>query len=457
MAAMAGCRDNDGPTAADRNDGEITPERIGPVDQRIGSIDDYFAALAEEIPGFGGFYFDAQGRMVVMLTGAGTRQRAVSVLTQRVGARQFSLPGGRRRADIANARIVTARHDFLQLRRWRQAALEGVSAVPGMTYLDISESANRLVIGARDATAEAGIRAALEQAGVPGTAAEVRRIPEFRFDQTLRDSVATMRGGVQIENSTGETCTHGPVARIQATSGAWTSGFLTNSHCTRYMGDSPFNGGTISNPSTFYQPTQASGRQIGTELFDAPFWAPPSNPYGFGGTCPSNRRCRHSDAALNVYSSGVASAQGEVARTAGPPDTVLISGSPFRMIDEHHWGFGAYEGELLTKVGRTTGLTQGLQSASTCADIPTNEQTLSGHYITLLCQSGYSAASGPGDSGAPVFFAGPTMMLYADEGLLAGMHVGSSGGFAVYSALYYIKSELGTTTYGTPTFTTVYP
>ena len=78
-----------GPAAA-----EDEPARQGPP-----TYDDDLTAIAEEIPGFGGMYYDERGTLVVWLRGAsGTadvREQLVRALTERFGVGIWSRGAGR--------------------------------------------------------------------------------------------------------------------------------------------------------------------------------------------------------------------------------------------------------------------------------------------------------------------------------------------------------------------------
>ena len=93
-------------------------------------------------------------------------------------------------------------------------------------------------------------------------------------------------------------------------------------------------------------------------------------------------------------------------------------------------------GQVVNKVGRTTGWSQG-QVTATCTN--TN---VSGSNITELCQDFVSASVGSGDSGSPVF-----AISGGDNVTLLGILWGGSGSSSfVFSPLSNIKGELGNIT-----------
>jgi hypothetical protein len=88
-------------------------------------------------------------------------------------------------------------------------------------------------------------------------------------------------------------------------------------------------------------------------------------------------------------------------------------------------------GELLDKVGRTTGWTRGAVLA-TCVDVG-----VSGARIAMLCQDFVEAAVAGGDSGSPVF-----QQVGDKDATLYGILWGGAGSLYVFSAMENIREEL---------------
>jgi hypothetical protein len=406
------------------------------------TTDDLFARLAERIPGFGGFYFDPTGTPVVVLTREANRGRAIEVLQGVFGADPFSLPGGLRAADWASARVQIGQYEFRDLQYWRYRATQSILEVPGITLVDTDERKNRLRVGVRDAAAEQGVRATLARLGVPAGVATVDRVEPVRYQQTLSDPAATMRAGLQISRNDGYACTHGLGARLENASGQRRYGFITSSHCTFIQG------GTEG--TRFYQP--AGGNEIGVESADGSYWSG-YNPYGHGGEtdCPQNHKCRHSDAALVLYSPGVNFEFGRILRT--PLGSNTITGTPWLVRDERSYGY-VNSGEVIEKTGWATGTTGG-EITSTCVTIPTQGVTGNGNPVTLICQYAYLTPHSGGDSGAPVYF--PSYWYGPDTAAAVGIHVGGQGGEGVFSLTYFAVTELGDVAIGSPGFVVPYP
>lgn len=159
-------------------------------------------------------------------------------------------------------------------------------------------------------------------------------------------------------------------------------GIVTNSHCTNTQG------GVES--TAFYQPTFSTANRIGVETVDPQ--------YRTGGECPSGRECRYSDSAFVQLDPLVTASMGYIARPTGiNSGTTIDHNNPhFRIVNEN---ITPYLGDLVNKVGRSTGWTQGNISrtcVNTNPDIPNRT-------ITLLCQDKVTAVVDLGDSGSPVF------------------------------------------------------
>jgi hypothetical protein len=356
------------------------------------SVEDRLTELAAQIPGFGGLYYQ-DGKPNVWLVGNSGR----GAVQQRFGA---------------DVRIHPARYAFTELQQWRDR-LRGVLGLAGVVLLDLDEARNRLVIGVERGAATrdrhaVGRHVAAQR--VPNEAVIVEETDPVQRLQTLRDPFYPVPGGVQITLSNGGICTLGFNAFSH-----YGFGFVTNSHCTNIRGG--------VEGTAYYQP-DFSGNYIGQEVAD---------PFYF--SCAGGRACRYSDSAFALYNSFDL---GEFPAIAKPDFAGQCGGSinvdPFlpRFIIRSRQQF-PYVGEILDKVGRTTGWTYGNVSA-TCVD---TNVALSN--VTMLCQDFVEAASQPGDSGSPVF-----RWNGYDDVTLYGVLWGSSGSCRlVFSALANIEYELG--------------
>jgi hypothetical protein len=377
----------------------------GRVALQEGSPDDP-VALARSVPGFGGFFLDEQGTPTIYLKDAAQRGAAEKALTP-----WFTSQG---RA-VAEMRVRKADFDWADLDRWfTQASAEALS-VPGVVFTDADEARNRVRVGVEHAVAATQVRSVLARLGVPAAAVIVDVTEPIKQLATLRGVVRPVVAGVQI-NFPGFICSIGFNA-----SRSGTRGFVTASHCTNTQG------GVESTP--YWQPLESVRPiQVATETVD-PI-------YKTGGSCPSGRRCRRSDASFAKYINGTGNTLGRIARTSSTnkTDRTIIGGWTITS-DASSSSFTI--GQKVNKVGRTTGWSQGPVGA-TCVNV-----NVSGTSITQLCQTIVSATVGAGDSGSDVFTitSGTNVKL---DGVLWG---GSTDGHTfVFSPLANVKAELGSLT-----------
>jgi hypothetical protein len=316
--------------------------------------------------------------------------------------------------------VRRAEYDFQELGTWFDRLSKDALALPGVAYVDLDESSNRVLVGvekgATGTTAPAGVFAAARSAGIPSAAVVVRQVEPVRFTLTLQQRTRPVRGGFQI-NFPGFLCTLG----FNATSGVVRS-WITNSHCTTVQGGVE---GTL-----YWQPLMSGGANnfIGTEVDDPNYFV--------GGQCPAGRRCRFSDSSRGAYDPAATSTLGRIGRTNGVNTGSLTIGTPGSFTITAEALTNSFTiGSTLNKVGRTTGWSQGLVTNS-CVN--TN---VSGSNITQLCQTFVSAMVGPGDSGSPVFrvISGTT----ADVRLFGILWGGSGTTSFVFSPLAQVKQELG--------------
>jgi hypothetical protein len=361
-------------------------------------------ALARAVPGFGGFFVDDQGTPTVYLTNPG----------RRAAAEQALAPWFRERNRPAVAlRVLPARFTWANLERWVAQASPEALAVPGAVFADADEAANRVHIGVEHAAAASRVRSVLARLGIPAAAAAVDVVPPIHQVATLRTSVRPVVAGVQI-NFPGFLCSLG----FNATR-AGVAGFVTASHCTNTQG------GVESTP--YWQPTQtANPVQIATETVD------PAYKTTLAG-CPSDRRCRRSDASFAKYINATKSTLGTIARTASTTssDLTIVGGWT---ITSNATSSSFTIGETVNKVGRTTGWSRG-KVVATCATV-----NVSGSTVTQICQTIVNAKVGAGDSGSDVFkvTSGTNVKL---DGVLWGAT--TDGKTFVFSPLVNITGELG--------------
>ena len=327
--------------------------------------DDEFARVARaEVPGFAGYYLQDDGTPVVRLVNADQRAAAQRYLARElVAARTGRVKGGGQQPIIKPAAF-----DFAQLKGWADG-LHPMLTRSDVFLIDVDEKENRVMVGVRDAAAMAAVRAEGTRLGMPAAALFVQTQAKPEMRATVRDRFTTFVGGIQI--AFGQyVCTSGFNARRVST-GA--NIFVTNSHCTTTQ--------YASDGAAIYQPTVASGNQVGNEVADRGLYA-----------CVSGvASCRRADAAYISHNGTRTIGQGGIARTAwatGAAASLTVTGE-YDIIGRSTGNLTV--GSYLDKTGRTSGSTYG-QVTNSCVTIG-----------ELRCQDISKVWSQGGDSGSPVF------------------------------------------------------
>jgi hypothetical protein len=370
------------------------------------------AQFARQVPGFGGFYLNADGTPTVYLTRGSSRAPAERILSGYLSAKGLS---------TAAVHVLEAQYSWGQLQRWQHAATLAAFEFTGTVFVDNDETTNRVLIGVEDPGAAGQIRAALARSGVPDAAVRIERADPIVQVVTLQNVVdRPVRGGVQI-NFPGYLCSVG----FNATDGTQKS-FITASHCTNKQG------GVESTP--YWQPLESTQPvRVAVEVED------PVYTKGVLPGCPRGKICRYSDASRAAYDVGTNQAFGLIARTSGAniggPTALDIVGSFSISTDDCSSLGGCLPvGATVNKVGRTTGWTAG---SITNTNVNTGVQ---GSRVVQLRQTFVSAKVGGGDSGSNVF-----QLVSSTNVKLAGVLWGGNGAGTqfVYSPFGNVVEELG--------------
>jgi hypothetical protein len=365
--------------------------------------------LAAQLPGFGGFYLDQNGRPTVFLLNTGLRDQAAQLVGPFLRSQGL---------DQTGLIVRQGQYPYLQLDRWFHAATSEILGLSGTVMVDLDEATNRVRVGISDPGALVQARAALLKLGIPEAGVILERVDPILPMATLQDRVRPIVAGLQI-NFPGFLCSLGFNATHVATGQA---SFITASHCTNKQG------GVEGTP--YWQPLQSTDPvQIATEVAD------PVYQRSLAG-CPKGRTCRQSDASRAAYASGISFTRGAIAETSGPNNGSLTITGQFTITQQDNTN-SVVVGQTVGKVGRTTGWTQGMVT-NTCVNTG-----VSGSKIVLLCQTFVSAGVGGGDSGSDVFqiLSGTNVRAV---GILWGGN--SNGTQFVYSPLKNIQAELGSLT-----------
>lgn len=328
-----------------------------------------FARLADTVPEFAGFYYDATGTLVIRLVDAppDALGKVISHL-QRQGRR------------VQPHVVRSALYRFSELVNWRQAIRRALPL--GVHSLDLDEVANRLQFGVPDLALAPQVQAAAAQLGIPSNAIDIVRSPTPALRATLRDKHRPVRGGVHITWENGTACT----LTISGLSPSADKGDFTASHCSQIYAGMDGGDGTL-----FFQPSGLLN-WIGGEGNDP-------TPFS-GGSCAAGRVCRNADilfisATTDAWHGGNTIFKPTGAPVAGGPGSITIAGT-FTVTS----GPPAAVGDSLQKVGRTSGWTKGAISA-TCVDKFTGVMK-AGQQLWILCNDVSSVWSEGGDSGSPM-------------------------------------------------------
>ena len=370
------------------------PDRSAPV-----TLDDQFAAVAAEVPEFGGMYIEG-GTLKIVLTDP---QPAVLERAERALARVFD-----RQLPRLPREAVAGRYGFERLKYWHDRA-RALLVRPEIVSLDADERDNRLAIGVEHIDARPAIETALAQLSIPLAAVRIfeQERPILRNHLLLPMLSAQQRplfGGVEISGGgPGGACSLGFLADRGGV-----PGFVTASHCA---------GTFVKKGAPFFQPS--SGPHIGVETVKSPIFGGPGDP-----ACPT--QCLWADATFVALDPGVTGSIGITARSEhlfpGFQMEYFLSAGPTAVVGDH-----------VAKIGRSTGYVTG-DVTQTCVDVTPPPDTPSDGVVTLLCQMFSSLPAAAGDSGGPVVR--PTGIYDAD---LVGIASAGSGKGTVFSPIAHIN------------------
>jgi hypothetical protein len=372
----------------------------------IESLDDQFAAIARQVPGFGGLYLDQDGTMKVYMEGqkGPVNDNLISSL-EGVITREI---GGGERLTHSGVEVIEGQYGFLDLQSWHQELSPAVLSIPGVVSTDIDEKTNRLRIGVTSKEVLEAVEKSLAGLSVPREAVVFSETKPI--DPYLRNFRRPLRGGLQI-NFGNFLCTLGFIAVRNGV-----NGYVTNSHCTTTQGG-------VQNTVEHQPIASGTTNRVGIEIADPTYFS--------GSGCPAGRVCRRSDSSFiqvpHPSGPAVAIARGTIARPAvnsftwNGVDIFNITGEADPLV-----------GQAVTKVGRTTGRTAGTVQ-QTCVNV-----NVSGTNITQLCQSIANYANAGGDSGSPVF-----RITTLPSVVLVGINWGGNGTTSVFSPITNIQQELG--------------
>jgi hypothetical protein len=424
---------------------ETQQERFRPGEEQS-------AALAREVPGFGGFYLDESGNLHAYLLDRKNEGLARAALARVLAETRRDLGPRERRRFSAQPEIFIhqGQYEFVQLADWRNRLTDAVLRVPGVVYNGLDEHTNRLAVGvdqSRTATVTVLVERKLAELGIPRSAVNIEESepilieecttlddpncsspsedpctvdpstcedpgtiypedPSYSYEsppsQTLGSKFQRLMGGIRIRNyARGGVCTLGFVTLYKGT-----ASFATNSHCTPSRG--------YPDNSLFYQPTW-DYFQVGQEWVDNGTMV-----FGRYNTDLSIARMQNISGYLGYIARTRNDAYGAYARA----DTIVNPSAPMMQIIAEVQPRKDYYFE---KIGATTGWTYGI-ARRVCYDTS-----------TMKCVSWVEAGADEGDSGAPAFrWYGSTI------GLAGLVYAKTNGGFWM-TPMSQIRKDLGAT------------
>src|SRR5262245_47740611 len=371
--------------------------------RRVDSLHDGFAEVEKRVPGFGGMFIGADGMLRVYLV---DMTQSANVETEIIDV------FGRDRLPVGTVHVLQGTYSFVQLKQWHDRHRLTTLGIPGVVSTGINEKTNRLKIGVLDKSVFPAVERSLSNLGIPRQAVTIVEVEPTLPYASLQQLSRPLQGGLQVSGP-GGTCTLGFLA-VRA--GA--AGFVTASHCTIVQGGTE---GTV-----FHQPfISGTVNQIGIESVDPPY---------SGGSRVSDSAFVQRNAGPNPLTPRPSADFGYIAM---PDYNSLQIVSQFRIAKKVLFPIS---GKSLAKVGRTTGLTEGIVS-ETCVD---TTQTTG---FAILCQDRVDAPSAPGDSGSPVFWSSGATLLAGGlpsahlHGVLWGGN--KSGTDFVFSNMANVQKDLG--------------
>lgn len=410
------------------------PDAVKPVAQATTAAVD--AALRNAIKDYVGLSTDPEGGVRLTLSDAG-RFDAAAKIAGEVWSKVARQDGrGLPRFTMVEA---TAKPEDLNT---AFAKMRDVLTLPNVVFLDLDEARGCITVGIATAAAAAEVASFAAAQGVSQSVVKTVVAPRIKRVLNLQDKFRPTMGGQQI-SFRGGICTLGlPTYSFNR----HRYGFLTASHCTQFgQGTTGTNFGQPGSGGLFWPD------KIGESTLDRAFFDTNAN-----SRCQAGRRCRLSDTAFADYGWETLGLTGRISRpstactAAGTSCALTIARSTddIRMVAGIA---GLSAGDLVDKVGRTSGWTRGAIT-NTCADIKVFDTDAAGNVfdtmITILCQYIVNTTSLGGDSGSPVFQFSST----TGNGMFAGILWGGSGDpmtatTMIFSPITGIDQELGTFVY----------
>jgi hypothetical protein len=349
------------------------------------TINDLFVQLGNTIQGFGGMYVDPDKDTLYIWVVPG-QEMTPAQIKQAIG-NVF----GPDTPPETNLVILDAQYSFQQLLSWQDYSDSEIFSIPDVVSMAIHHTTNRLEIGASTHEARKAVKARLNDLGIPLHAVEIVHEDPLRpaADEkctSLQSKCRPVVAGLQIQTRKGN-CTLGFSATGMGDDKKEYSGFVTAGHCAN---QEYHNTGTL-----YYQNQVADGNKIGKEANNPPLVPGPWE-YNDRNKCFKGEKCRLSDTLFAKYEGDLDVGKDvKVGFIARPKlGTTDWNGADyFRIVAPGK----SVEGETISKVGRSTGWTEGkvLRVCATARFFALKQ--------AFLCQNRSDLPFQEGDSGGPIF------------------------------------------------------
>lgn len=435
LVGIGACERDQVPTSSLTKHADISRAQLIPTvrgSHRLRLAEKQVVRLANEIPGFAGYYIEAgSGQLVAYVKDSVQKfPSATASLNAHLAQDGLGIPAYQRPHSV---RIKQADYDFQTLSDFRDFVSDSLLGLSGVRSVGLDQKINRVTVGIRDAQAEAFVLDQLRQHSIPAAAVNFQFVPnptmmiahgslsastKSRRYGSILESGGTpdsLAGGLPFtDTGNGGTCTIGAVVDSGST-----RMFMSASHCTTHMYQ--LNGDTVA--------TEA-GLTIGYERGDR----------AYTGTGCNLLWCwddRSSDAAVFsiVNSLYTPSRKGVIARPGTRSQLVLNAARDTSINSSHPWLFvgGTLDasylvaGETIDHVGIRSGWTYGTIT-NTCDDFvraPNNGDP----HMKVYCEARSDNMGVPaGDSGGPVF-----LWDGYDGAILIGTLTGCAGSQGSYT------------------------
>ena len=371
------------------------------------TLDEAWALLATQYPGFAGYYQDGD-QLIVQLSDVQARAAGT-----RVDALLSTLSAAQKSSDV---RTQSVKYGFDQLYKWHFSLIDLMNDTRFSVHSFDLDEVNNVIALSLDAGASRAqlidLQKSVAASGVPADAVVIRLEKSPTATLGLSDRINPTPGGAEIgytgDDGRGYVCSLG----LNVKRGT-DVGFITAAHCQDRNGEVYRQAGVRIGASVSVGPTVSTG-------------------------CPSGATCKYSDALFAKYDTAAFGAKQKIAYAPSGAGNVQGNLHVIQVLSTPAVGTAVW------KTGRTTGSTNTV-IASTCQRLK-----YASYPTTFLCVNKVDTQfSRGGDSGGPVWIvSGGNNITFT--GLVSGGGGWQFGPFAsgtgYYSPMSAIQKDLGTLT-----------